>query len=88
MQCDFGAAHTTHLVLVVFGAAELADDFSKHIVLAGADVRKVRDDELVYGEDVGQFDVERRLGACVEVIEFVNVELCFGFSDVDYWKCQ
>lgn len=48
-EADFGGADIHELVFVAFGAAELADHFSKHIIVAwGADVGCIACHEMMY----------------------------------------
>ena len=83
-QRDLGGRDVYQLVFVVLSATKFTNDFAKRIVLRGANQRKVVHDEVVDGEDVGEFDVEGGLCSGIEVVECVDVELRFSIADVDH----
>ena len=41
--------------------------------------------QMMYRENVGHLDVECWLRPCVEIVEFVNVELLLSIRHIDHW---
>lgn len=83
-ESDLGGANVEHVVLVVLRAAQLSDNFSKHVILAGADRRNILRDKMVNGEDVRQLHVQGWLRPSIEVVVLINVELCFRITNINY----
>ena len=39
----------------------------------------------MYREDICHLDIECRFGTCIEIVELVDIELCLGIRDRDYY---
>ncbi|KAL8954442.1 MAG: hypothetical protein Q9193_007244, partial [Seirophora villosa] len=88
-KTDLGAADMLEFMLVVLDAAQLPDHFTQHIILTRAYARHITGHKVMDGEDVRHFDVQRWLGASIQVVELVDVELSLGRGNIDYWHhCQ
>ena len=82
-------ADMLEFVLVVLNATELADHFSQDIVLTGANALHVTGHKVMYGENIGHFYIQCGFGPCVQIIEFIDVELSFGRRNINYCRpCQ
>ncbi len=80
------AAFDVHeLIFVAFGTAELADHFSKHVIVAwGADIGCIACHELMYREDVRHLDVQCWLRSGIQIIEFVDVKMLLSVRDLNH----
>lgn len=84
-QTDFRRAYSHHFAFVCLGASQIVHQFSQDIILCRTDVGNLSRDKLMDGEDVRHFDVQRRLGPGVQIIELVNVKLRFRVSDGNHF---
>lgn len=82
-QGDLGGADVQQLVLVVFRTSKFAHDLAQGIVLGWAQSRKIVNDEIMDGEDVRKLDVQCRLSAGKEVVELVNLKVCFRVANIN-----
>jgi hypothetical protein len=82
-QGDLSRADVQQLVLVVFRTSEFAHNLAEWIVLGGAESRNIINNEIVDGEDVRKLDVQCRLSAGKEVVELVNLKVCFRVANID-----
>lgn len=88
-KTDLGAADMLEFMLVVLDAAQLPDHFTQHIILTRAYARHITSHKVMDGEDVRHFDVQCWLGASIQVVKLVDVELSLGRGNIDYWHhCQ
>jgi hypothetical protein len=82
-QGDLSRADVQQLVLVVFRTSEFAHNLAEGIVLGGTESRNIVNNEIVDGEDVRKLDVQCRLSAGKEVVELVNLKVCFRVANID-----
>jgi hypothetical protein len=86
VQCqgDFSRADMQQLILVVLSAAQFSDNLAEGIVLGRAEGWEIVNDEVVNGEDVRKFDVQRRLRTRKQIVELVNLVLHLGVADINH----
>ncbi len=84
-EANLGGADVHELIFVAFGTAELADHFSKHVIVAwGADIGCIACHELMYREDVRHLDVQCWLRSGIQIIEFVDVKMLLSVRDLNH----
>jgi hypothetical protein len=86
VQCqgDFSRADMQQLILVVLSAAEFSDNLAEGIVLGRAEGWEIVNDEVVNGENVRKFDVQRRLRTRKQIVELINLVLHLGVANFNH----